>query len=58
MTAAPQADRTLAPVCIALGPDQLSWLDQHAAQHRISRSAAIRLAVDLLIRQQRRRRDD
>jgi len=53
--AAPPADRSLAPVCIALAPDQIHWLDHHARNLRISRSAAIRQAVDALMRQQQRR---
>jgi hypothetical protein len=50
MTTATQAERTLTPACIAFPPDQLSWLDHHAARQRISRSALVRQAVDALMR--------
>jgi len=55
MTAAPVAaeDRNLAPVSVALPPDQVSWLDDHARSNRISRSAVVRQAIDRLMRQQR-----
>jgi Arc/MetJ-type ribon-helix-helix transcriptional regulator len=56
MTTAPVAaeDRNLAPVSVALPPDQVSWLDDHARSNRISRSAVVRQAIDRLMRQQRR----
>jgi Arc/MetJ-type ribon-helix-helix transcriptional regulator len=52
MTTSPVAeDRNLAPVSVALPPDQVSWLDDHARSNRISRSAVVRQAIDRLMRQ-------
>lgn len=56
MTAPPAIDRAFNPVSIGMAPDQLSWLDHHARSNRISRSALVRQAVDLLIKQQLHRR--
>lgn len=58
MASPPPEERTLAPVCIAFGPDQLSWLDDHAKTRRTSRSAVVRQAVDLLIKYNRRQPAD
>lgn len=50
----PATQAAAQPLSIAFPPDQIDWLTAQARARRISRSALIRQAVDLLIQQQHR----